>query len=390
MGNITLFTEPSGAYYFFSEEILAKIASNQDEEYLYILPVNRAVRYFKKYLIQHSGRNALIDPPIYTFNTLSRYLYSKLPNIRQIIPPALRLIYISQLLEKYPHEFEYLKLKKSSPTGLVSKTAQMLAEMAQFGIRPGNFASPPVSAETKYQDLTKLMMRLFDVYGDNYIDESLLMSEVAAGLNADLLNSIFPQLKTIYINGYGIYTPPMIDIIKILAESYQILIQIEYDPQNSVLFSHSYKAFDVLKPLASKVTTRTNPKVDWHKFLFNRDIPVKNRKELENVLHVRSVSSRINEVKYIAAKIRELYLEKNIPLHRIGVTFPDLEKYAPLVRKIFSDFAVPFNLSTGFKLSQSPLIQAYLQILTLRISNFETEEMVKLLSSPFLRICCLI
>ena len=80
MGNVTLFTEPSGAYYFFREDILSHIDANQDDEYLYILPVNRAVRYFKKHLLSHCGRPAIIDPPVYTFTTLIRYIYSKTPS----------------------------------------------------------------------------------------------------------------------------------------------------------------------------------------------------------------------------------------------------------------------------------------------------------------------
>ena len=384
MGNVTLFTEPSGAYYFFTEDILSHIDANQDDEYLYILPVNRAVRYFKKHLLNHCGRPAIIDPPVYTFTTFVRYIFSKTPCAKQIIPASLRLIYINYLLEKHQEEFQYLKYNKSSASGLVSKTAQMLSEMSQFGIRPGNFTEPPVSAKAKYQDLTKLLILLYDLYGEDCIDESMLFSEVASGLDTELVGKLFPGLKKIYINGYGIYTPPMIGIIKKLADRYNISIKLEYDPVNESLFSHTYNAFDALKPLASKITTRGNGKSDIHKFLFNAAGPDKNQERYKDEFIIRSLPSREDEVKYIAGTIRDLYRKKDMPLHRIAVTFPNLEKYAPLIRKTFSEFEIPYNLSTGFKMSQSPLVQAYLQVLTLRMSNFETGAMSKLLTSPFL------
>ncbi len=384
MGNITLFTEPSGAYYFFRDDIIAHIAAEQDDEYLYILPVNRAVRYFKKHLLDHCNRPALIDPPVFTFNTLIRKLYSKSPSAKQIIPTSLRLIYINQLLEEHKDEFQYLKLNKNASSGLVNKTARMLSEMSQFGIRPGNFSEPPVSAEVKYKDLTKLLILLSDLYGESYIDESMLFSEVANAFSPDILESIFPSLKRIYINGYGIYTPPMIEIIKKLSDLYHVSIQLEYDSENEALFSHTYNAFDALKSVASDITSSAREKSTLHKYLFRSEKPVKDHSKFAEEFYIRSVSNRVEEVNFIAATIRDLYQKKDVPLHRMAVTFPDLEKYAPLIRKTFNEFSIPFNLSTGYRLSQSPLVQAYLQILTLRISNFEVGEMGKFLSSPFL------
>jgi ATP-dependent helicase/nuclease subunit B len=384
MGNARLFTEPSGEYYFFRKEILAHINSNEEDHYLYILPVNRAVRYFKKNLLSQSGRTALIDPPVYTFGSFVRFIYSKSPSAKQIIPASTRLIYIHRLLEKHQNEFQYLKYRPSSPSGLVSKTAQMLSEMSQFGMRPGNFHEPPPSAEAKYQDLTKLLILLHDLYGEDSIDESMLISEVSDGLDIELVHRLFPNLKKIYINGYGIYTPPMLELVKKLSENYQVNIQLEYDTDNESLFKHTYNAFDALKPLVSTTRKKSDNASDLQKFLFTNRVPDKINPNYKKKFTIRSLPVREDEVRFIAGTIRDIFQKENVPLHKMAVTFPDLEKYASLIRKVFAEFEIPYNLSTGFRLSQSPLIQAYLQIIALRISNFEIGNMEKLLLSPFL------
>ena len=83
-------------------------------------------------------------------------------------------------------------------------------------------------------------------------------------------------------------------------------------------------------------------------------------------------------------------MEQGIPLHEIGITFPSLEKYAPLIHEIFPryglpDTGLPYNLSTGFQLSQSPLIRSFLLVLEAPMLRFEIKKLLQLLSSPFLR-----
>ncbi len=77
-----------------------------------------------------------------------------------------------------------------------------------------------------------------------------------------------------------------------------------------------------------------------------------------------------------------------IPLHEIGITFPSLEQYAPLIHEIFPryglpDNGLPYNLSTGFQLSQSPLIRSFLLLLEAPLSQFDFKKLTQLVSSPF-------
>ncbi|TFG96858.1 MAG: hypothetical protein E4H13_11665 [Calditrichales bacterium] len=86
----------------------------------------------------------------------------------------------------------------------------------------------------------------------------------------------------------------------------------------------------------------------------------------------------------MAVKIKQLHQDQGIPLNRIGITFPDIEKYAPLIRQVFHEFQIPFNLSTGFSLQESPLIQAFMQVLRIAARGFSCDDMYQLLLSPFL------
>ena len=330
MSKITLFTGPAGSYYYFKDKILEHIRSGDSDAYIYILPVNRAVRHFKKQLVIHSDSRALIDPPVFTFPALMRVIYDHFRDKKKIIPAALRLLHLQHVLEKHGDRLEYLDFKTYSAPGLISRIDKMLSELSQFGYRPGNFGPPPHTAECRYRDLEKLLNWLYESYNDEYIDETMIPAEVAGQLDDDAIQNVFPGLKNIYINGYGIYTPPMLKILSKIGQKYRVSVKLEYDTDNPVLFAHTRNAYDALNKISAKNEHISGQFSELKNQLFRHDIsPAKPDTELSSYT-LMAAKNRDEEVRYIAAKIRELHQLQNIPLHKFSVTFPDIEKYAPI------------------------------------------------------------
>jgi len=383
MGNITLFTGAAGSYYYFRDKIIDHISAGQYNEYLYILPVNRAVRYLKKNLVKKSNLRALADPPVYTFPDLIRKLYSIFPDSKKIVSKSTRLLFLKQIFEDHLDELDYIKPQNRMAPGLITKTDTMLSELIQFGYWPGNFGPPPESSGPKYEDLKKLLIYLSANYGNEFIDEAMLINEVNSGITNEYLEQVFPGLQKIYINGYGIYTPPMIDLIDKLGQHYAVEIKLEYDSENPGLFLHTYNAYDSLKKIADRVNQIEGNTDTLNKNLFTGYKSEQSISEISAKFEIHKMLNRDEEIRYIAADIRELF-QQGIPLHRIGVTFPDLEKYAHKIRQTMVEFEIPFNLSTGFSLAQSPLVQTCLQVLKIRISGFDVHEVRKLLISSFI------
>ena len=100
MGKLILHTGPSDRYYFFKDKILTHIKSDQPDSFLYLLPVNRAVRNFKKQVTYNSPTGILIDPNVYTYSSMMSYIYSNLPSQRKIISNTMRLVLLNQILRE--------------------------------------------------------------------------------------------------------------------------------------------------------------------------------------------------------------------------------------------------------------------------------------------------
>ena len=380
---LILHTGAQRHYYYFLDKIIDHI-QQQPDSFIYLLPVNRAVRHLKKKLVRQAPNQVLIEPAIFTFNSLIQHGYPFLPSSRKVIPRAMRMILIDQILKEQGPELGYFRDPLPANTGFINRIDQMLDEFCEFGYQPKDFTQPPSTCEEKYKDFGRILAILHHKYGDQLLDEGGLISEVIQGLDEPVFRQIFPGVQNIYISGYGIYTPPMLEFIRKSHGWCRVEIKLEYDPKNFDLFAHVQPAYDALKKMAaSEVQVEAEQDFLYHHF-FNTNYTGKPAVCGDRFV-ITGLKNKEQEVAFMASSIRKLHLENRIPLYQFGISFPDLEKYAPLIRNVFRDYDLPYNLSTGFSLAQSPLIQAYLQVLKVVVQDFPGEDIYALLLSPFLK-----
>jgi ATP-dependent helicase/DNAse subunit B len=383
MPELILHTGPQGRYYYFIDQI-NKLLPEQSNSFLYLLPVNRAVRYLIKKLVSNTTGSILIEPYIFTFNSLTRHIYQYLPRPRKVIPREMRLVLINRILEEQGMALSYFKYPVPALNGFINRIDQMLDEFCEFGYRPGDFSQPPPTCHDKYKDFGQILSFLHGKYKDQLLDERGVITEVVQALDYNLFNQIFPAVKYIYINGYGIYTPPMIDFIRKVKDWCRVEIKLEYNGQNQELFAHTRPAFEVLQEISARVIREES----------DHDLLGKHFFKIHSTLKPTLPGTRFTwqvlknkelEVAFIAATIKKLHQDTGLPLNQFGITFPNLENYAPLIRNVFKDAGLAYNLSTGFSLAQSPLIQSYLQVLKVVTQGFDCGQIYLLLLSPLLR-----
>ena len=96
------------------------------------------------------------------------------------------------------------------------------------------------------------------------------------------------------------------------------------------------------------------------------------------------------ELEWVAAQLVKSALKESFPGHRLAVTSPDMDNYAPLFRRVLGELLGPpqgeggwaYNFSQGPALADTPLFQAAL--LPLKFSTGELrEDLVSLLLSPY-------
>ncbi len=96
------------------------------------------------------------------------------------------------------------------------------------------------------------------------------------------------------------------------------------------------------------------------------------------------------ELHWVAARLVEL-ARRGLPLHRLAVTAPDIDTYAPQLRRVLAELLGPpqspegwaYNFSQGPSLSEVPLFRAALLPLTFIAARERREDLVSLLLSPY-------
>ena len=380
MGKLILHTGPAGPYYFFRDKICEHLSADRTG-FIYLLPVNRAVRYLKRDLIKDLAPKTLADPNIFTFNGLFRFLYQKMPDRKIVAGKMIRLTLLNYLFQRYSENLEYFR---SGRGRLVVKIDQMLAEMLEFGIYNSPEIEPPDTCIHKFKDFQRIIHILFEQYGETLIDEHALPDRVIQSLNESILQKYLGRDLKIYVNGYGIYTPPMIRLLQRLKYWCDIEVKIDYVSENMNLFRHTRDAYEMLGRFADQEIMFQGGDQTGKKMFDQRASGSYQKSETKRISKLGAKNPH-DEIMQIAATVRQWHREQ-IPLHHIGITFPNLEVYAPLIRRIFGKYKIPYNLSTGFSLSESPLILAYLQVLVIVISGYNSAEIHKLLISPFCRL----
>ena len=382
MKNLHLYCASPKQFYFFEQRLL-----NRTNDYIAVLPVNRAVRILKQRLLEASVSGALLDPNIFTFDRLLLKLYAAQTGAKRVLSAGMLQILIESLLEKTTGSLPYFLKNKQITSGLVRKVSEAVSELRRFGYDSAGFSQIKIDEKNtqplKYSDFEVLLKALDDALGAQLIDEPFAKHTAAARLTEETFRIQFPQVKEIFISGYGLFTPAMFTFIEKLSAWMPLHIKLEYSAENPALFQHTHKAYLRLKTMGAQEHNTMAQSV-FANTLFRRATARAPKSDQKTRVFVQAVQDRRGEVEYIAAKIRQFYQTNKIAPARIALTFANLEQYVPILRQVFRRFHIPFNLSTGFALNQSPLIKLFLQPLRLAASGCEWEQIMGFLNNPLL------
>jgi len=382
MNGLFLHCGPPGPYYYFENDIAERVRQGQTN-YAAILPVNRAVRLFKRRLIAHAPQQALIDPPVFTFDELLLNLYQQVPDARQVISPDMVQAILEKILYDNSGSFPYFMPDKRPSAGLVKKLGSMITELRRFGLDAENFKlksqEDMASNPLKYGDFLSLLDRLDHYLGDTLIDDAFARHHAARYLTQAILQKTLPESRTIFISGYGLFTPAMYLFIEKASRWTEVRVKLDYVAENEELFAHTKEAFNLLRDMKAQVII--DPSTPFALRLFNQQALSAPKSGSAEKYLIQATRQRQDEVSYIAARIRRLHMEESMELSRIAVTFSDMDHYVPLIRRIFPEYGLPFNLSTGFQLHQSSLVRHFLAIPALIEYGYEADIVIRFMQS---------
>ncbi|MEJ2542972.1 MAG: hypothetical protein P8Y99_02800, partial [Calditrichaceae bacterium] len=261
MPSLKVYTGPFKGYYYFSPQILKSVQTKQND-FIVILPVNRAVRLFRRKLIDTSPDKVLINPPVFTFNDILLQLYRTIPGAKRVITGEMLHLIVENILDKKISELKYLSSGGSAADSLVKKTTEIITELRRFGYDSTEFENIQISDKSdtplKYDNFRILLNALDKQFGHHLIDEPFALHTAAKILNENQFQSHFPAVKNIYISGYGLFTPAMFLLIEKLSNWCDVHLKLEHQIDNPDLFAHTQAAMERFTSMNAQIIESEN------------------------------------------------------------------------------------------------------------------------------------
>jgi ATP-dependent helicase/DNAse subunit B len=383
MRGLKLYTGPFKNSFFFEDKIFQKYPDFSDE-YIYFLPANRAVRNFKRRLISHVENAGFIQPFIFTFDEFLTKIYRIMPNAKQMIKDDSLIVFLLAILEENKHLLKTVS-PSSKPNATILKRLNLsLKELRRFGYSSQNLGAVQFKTEGNVLGqnfFTEVLSKLEEKLADKMIDESFARFMAESELTEDVFRKLFPNVNTIFMSGYGLFSPTLLNFIQKAAAYCHVEIKVDYIAENQALFQHTKIAYEKICEFGAK-EVKSESSNSFGVSLFNRE---NTEKRIPNEKYqIVSAKDATAEVEFIAAKIKEFHLSHQIPLNKFAITFPHLEKYASLLSKKLNEYGIPFNISTGNLLSASNLIKTLMKPLQLKLAGFPIKQTLNYFNNRYL------
>lgn len=376
------------------------ILQDKLNELLIIVPTNRKIRYFKRELISLSPGKAVTKLNLYTLGTFATKLFQtdKFTSARVLSDASAAVLLDKSFKET---ELDYFSNYRGEiPRGTLDRIKNVISEYKRNGISPRKIIEEAKqlssSEKLKANDIGNIYQNyLLNCQKLNAFEIGDVYSSIL-GLDEKEFNDRFENqfggIKKIIINGFDEFTQPEIDIINNASNisSIELFVVFDYYRFNSALFSHLDSCYESLKAkgfweiedLSPAVFNNYQKRIREKIFLLDeKDSPKTGAIKVTRI----SASSPEEEIKLIAKEIKKLITKNNVQPDAVCVTFNLISDHSAIVRDIFDEYGIPFNLTDRFALSESQPIIALINFLEILQNNFYYKNIFRSLTGRWIK-----
>ncbi|MFA6980692.1 MAG: PD-(D/E)XK nuclease family protein [Ignavibacteriaceae bacterium] len=384
----------------FSDALLRslddKIYQGKANEILHLVPTNRKVRSLKKEIIDRTPNQAVSILPIETIFTLAEKIFS-VDKPLSLASEAASSVLLKKAFQK--NKLEYFRsFSKSIPQGSLDRIRSLFSEYKRSGITYDFLLKDLDNVEgidkqklyelaAVYKSYSELLRQLglFEI-GDVIREVNELYPKETAGR----FNKLFPSVKIIYAFGYSEFTNPEIAFLKTLLElpGINFYINLDYENNNRGLFSFAGEVKDKFEkvgfytyPLKKKESEN-----NFSDYLSNRlfnDKSVEKKSPGGEEITLLPAKDREDEIVQIAKEIKTLLTEKNVSPNEICVAFHLIQNYSSIVRDVFLQYGIPFNLTDRFSLNTFNPVISVINLLEVMATDFYHKAVFRVFSSEY-------
>lgn len=382
-------------------EIDQKIKTGKLNELLLIVPTNRKSRYLKKELISLSPGKSTCKINLETIGTYTtKLLFDNSETSTKIISDAAASVLIKQSFQNTKLKY-FSYYKKDVPTGTLDRIKNVISEYKKHGITPKILLEESKLLEGSEKLKAEDIAAVYEMYqnkcnnlglkeiGDIY---SALL-ELDQNIFEKKFKALFRDVNLVIINGFDEFTSPEIEIINRSSHigNLELYLSFDYYDYNRSIFSHLDNCFNKFVNKGFKEIE------DKSQIVFNEfQSTVRSRlfkskasdkiKRFENDLIRLKAGDRVDEIELIAKEIKELIVHHNVEPDKICLAFNLIQNYSPVIRDVFTNFGIPFNLTDRYSLSTSPIVIALINFWEILENDFYYKNIFRSLSLNYLKI----
>ena len=372
-------------------ECIKRFQSGRAKSFLLVFPTHRYALDLSREMTD-SSPGSWENPPVFGLDAFLRSFLKTAPIPGRLISNEESSYILRRLAWRDTDAFQPLFSTGDEPfPNIINKAAGLIREMKGEGITASHLEKITLPG----RDLS-LFQNLFALYEQFLLSHELIDSGDISGLaldrlSSDTLHGMFPELELLIFDGIDIFTDTLTRFLaKIGRMAPQSIILLEYESGRESLFHHVEPSFERLSKSAGSLhfledSGPSPPDRIFLDGLYKREDLETPSEVYSGFPEVRILPDRLREVTYIARYIKNLSIDGkgDMALGEICVCFPALDTYAPLVREIFEEYGIPFNLSTSLPLSQVPVIRAIEIFLRLLETDFESSTFIRFLANPY-------
>ena len=434
---LRLWSGPSGSgkTRFLYEYVLKEAEEHRELNYIVIVP-EQFTFATQKQLIELSKDHGILNVDVLSFARLAYKIFEEVgfKDARGVeIDDMGKNLIIRHIAENCKDELTVFS-GKMTKLGYITEVKSAISEFMQYGITVEKMSEMIDTAKktgrgqlaAKLSDIQLLYTEFIKYTDQKFItkEERLTKARRAAVKSKRLKNSV------LIFDGYTGFTPVQYDFIETLLQiSRDIHVTILTDTRDSItyntqhdLFYLGYKTSEKLKKIAElnniPIYNELEIKEDIpRRFLDDHGVTDNGKVTSEQLVHLEknifreyskpfetsnnitgdsklptqvvndgirvfSALQPIDEVRKVAATIQKIVREDGVRYKNIAIATGDLEGYAPLIRRVFSEYGIPFFIDKTFPVLLNPFIEYIRALLDVINENFAYSAVFRYLRSP--------
>ncbi|HTG00958.1 MAG TPA: PD-(D/E)XK nuclease family protein [Nitrospirota bacterium] len=371
---------------------------------LLLVPASRLRRTYGRMFLdamrRQYGAAALVPPAVLTFHQFCFRLYNELGQ-PPVVDEISRLVLLEDIVRQCMADGAFSEgSSEILAPALSASVADMIEQFSFAGIGPDRLASAVGSSDFSDKPQVKLLL-------EAYVRYRRTLSELGitdpAGMFAALADRFDPgwlaPYSSIVID--GINDADELEarlLVKILNNHADCTLLVDAPSPEAIANAHGFHPLELMKNHLRRLGATPVPcgAPAAPEDLFLQEALFSEKGFDETAGRAGRISAFPREIRHLAAvNMREeaaligrevkKSLQRGTPADGILVAFPALDKYAPLVEEIFTDYGIPYNRALGRQLGASPVAAAVVSLLRAVQDDFSTTALLRVFSSPFLK-----